>query len=208
MSKTIIYLIRHSEQLKILGRKNIKEDEQINNEKITLSVFGEKKAEELANLEELSDIDILWSSNYVRAISTSKYIAYNNNIEINIDEKLNERKLGDLNSLKELGKNKKYTFTEEQLLNENLKNIGGESRLEVNKRMNNVLSKILCENQGKKIAVVSHGAALKFLLMNWCELNDEIKLVYNNSIILNFNSPCVIKLEFKEGNLEDLAVIL
>ena len=40
MKKTILYLIRHSEQLKIKGIKNIEEDEQLNNEKIILSVEG------------------------------------------------------------------------------------------------------------------------------------------------------------------------
>lgn len=208
MDKIIIYLIRHSEQLKIKGIKNVVENEQINNEKVILSVLGEKKAEEMANLYELCDVDVLWSSNYVRAISTAKYIANNNDIEINIDENLNERKLGDLNSLKELGKNKKYSFTEEQLLDENLKNVGGESRLEVSKRMTDVLNKILCENNGKKIAIVSHGAALKFLLMNWCKLNEKMKLVYKDKVILDLKSPCVIKLEFNGNKLENLSVIL
>lgn len=208
MNKTIIYLIRHSEQLKIKGIKNIEENEQINNEKIILSVLGEKKAEELANLEELKNIDVIWSSNYVRAISTSKYIANNNNIEINIDDNLNERKLGDLNSLKELGKNKKYPFTEEQLLDENLKNVDGESRFEVSKRMNYMLNKILCENKGKKIAIVSHGAALKFLLMNWCKLDDKVRLIYKDKVTLDLKSPCAIKLEFNENNLENLSVVL
>lgn len=208
MNKTIIYLIRHSEQLKVKGIKNIAENEQINNEKIILSVLGEKKAEELANLEELSNIDAIWSSNYVRAISTSKYIADKNNIEINIDDNLNERKLGDLSLLKELGKNKKYSFTEEQLLDEKLKNVDGESRLEVSKRMNDVLNKILCENKGKKIAIVSHGAALKFMLMNWCKLNEEVKLVYKDKIVLDLKSPCAVKLEFDGNNLENLSVLL
>ena len=207
MNKTIIYLIRHSEQLKIEGMKNIKENDQISNEKIVLSLAGEKKAERLANLEELSDIDVLWSSNYVRAILTARYIADRNNIEINIDDNLNERKLGDLVSLRELGKNKKYSFTKEQLLDKNLKNVNGESRFEVNKRMNDILNKILCENKGKKIAIVSHGASLKFLLMNWCELNDEIELVYKDKIVLEVTSPSVIKLEFDENNLENLSVV-
>lgn len=88
-----IFLIRHSEQLIVKGIKKFKEDTQIENEKITLSVEGENKAKEISKLEELNNIDILWSSNYVRAISTSKYIAQNNNININIDERLNERKL-------------------------------------------------------------------------------------------------------------------
>ena len=38
----------------------------------------------------MKNIDVIWSSNYVRAIATAKYIARENNIEINIDEKLKE----------------------------------------------------------------------------------------------------------------------
>lgn len=87
---TCIYLIRHSEQLKI---KNNIEDSQIENEKIILSVEGERKAEELSNMPELQNINVLWSSNYVRALSTAKYIAEKNNIAINITCDLGERKL-------------------------------------------------------------------------------------------------------------------
>lgn len=207
MQKTIVYLIRHSEQLKIKGIKNIEEDDQINNEKIILSVEGENKARELSKREELNNIDVIWSSNYVRAISTAKYIAYRNNLEINIDSNFNERKLGNLETLKELGKNKKYSYTEEQLLDEKLKNINGENRVEVNKRMTNVLNKVLKQNEGKNIVIVSHGAAIKFLLMNWCKLNDELKLTYKNSII-DLKSPSLIKLEFNGMNLNDLSLVI
>lgn len=105
-----IFLIRHSEQFKIKGIKNTTEDTQSSNEKIVLSVEGEKKAKEISNLKELNDIDILWSSNYVRAISTAKYIAYRNNIKINIDERLNERKLRKLRHIKRIRKNKKTSI--------------------------------------------------------------------------------------------------
>ena len=89
---THIFLIRHSQQLRINKTVN-SELSQVANEKIILSVEGEKKAEELSKLDELKNIHKLWSSNYVRAISTAKYIAYENNIEINIEEAFNERKL-------------------------------------------------------------------------------------------------------------------
>ena len=206
MQKTIVYLIRHSEQLKISGIKNIKDDDQINNEKIILSVEGENKARELSEKEELNNIDVIWSSNYVRAISTAKYIAYRNNLEINIDSNFNERKLGNLETLKELGKDKKYSYTEEQLLDEKLKNIDGENRIEVNNRMSNSLNKILKENEGKNIVIVSHGAAIKFLLMNWCKLNNELKLTYKN-LIIDLKSLSLIKLEFNGTNLDDLSLV-
>jgi len=89
---TYVYLIRHSEQLRIKNKVN-KEESQIANEKIILSVDGEKKAKEISELKEFCNLDVLWCSNYVRAISTAKYISDKNNIEINIDENLNERKL-------------------------------------------------------------------------------------------------------------------
>ena len=88
-----IFLIRHSEQLWLNGQKNVKDDTQTQNEKIVLSVEGEKKALEMSNLQELKNIDDIWCSNYVRAIATAKYICESNNIELNIDKRLNERKL-------------------------------------------------------------------------------------------------------------------
>ena len=107
---TQVYLIRHSEQLKIENKIVKNEESQISNEKIILSVEGEKKAQEISKLKELSNIDILWSSNYVRAIATAKYIAKQNHIEINIDENFNERKLRRFKKTRGVGKNKTKLF--------------------------------------------------------------------------------------------------
>lgn len=100
---TEVYLIRHSKVLKI-EKNNINEDSQISNEKIILSIEGEQQAEQISNLQELQNIDTLWCSNYVRAISTAKYIAHKNNLTINIDENLNERKLRRFRSIKNIRK--------------------------------------------------------------------------------------------------------
>ena len=88
MNKTEIYIIRHSEPLKLDSGNFSNDSEQIKNEKIILSIDGEKRAYSLSESEELQNIDMLFSSNYVRAISTAKYIAFKNNIEINIDDRL------------------------------------------------------------------------------------------------------------------------
>ena len=82
-----IYLIRHSKPLKINNDKNI-DSLQIQNEKQPLSIEGENIAREKLDIDELKNIDKLYSSSYVRAISTAKYIAKNNNIEINVDTDL------------------------------------------------------------------------------------------------------------------------
>ena len=102
MKETIIYLIRHSEQMRITGTYAASEDAQLKNEKIILSIEGERKAKELSEKEELNNIDVLYSSNYVRAIATAKYIADKNNISINVDERLGERKLRRFSSTKRI----------------------------------------------------------------------------------------------------------
>lgn len=106
---TYIYLIRHSEQLRIKNKVN-KEDSQMANEKIVLSVEGEKRAKEISQLPDLNNLDVLWCSNYARAITTAKYISDSNNIEINIDEDLNERKLRRFRTTRRIRKNQKEFF--------------------------------------------------------------------------------------------------
>ena len=90
---TTIYLIRHSKQLKDYGTILTNESQQEQNEKIMLSVEGEAEAKNLSQNKELEDISEVWSSSYVRAISTAKYMAERNLLKINIDSSLNERRL-------------------------------------------------------------------------------------------------------------------
>ena len=113
---------------------------------------------------------------------------------------------GDLEQLKELGKKKSNSFTTEQLLDENLKNVDGESRLEVSKRMEKSFNKVLSQNKGKRIAIISHGASIKFLLMKWCKLNANNDIEYNKKII-TLNSPGIIKLVFEDEKLLELKQI-
>lgn len=93
MNETIIYLIRHSEQYRDCIYNFSSDSECVKNEKIILSVDGEKKAQLFAEQEELKKIESIYSSNYTRAMATAKYIALNNNLKINIDDRLGERKL-------------------------------------------------------------------------------------------------------------------
>ena len=98
---TVLYLIRHSEGCSKSVIKNIQNSDsfQENNEKSILSVVGEEKARRLSELDELKNIDAVYSSNYVRCLSTAKYIAEANDIVINIDERLGERIIGDIDGI-------------------------------------------------------------------------------------------------------------
>ena len=107
VEKTILYLIRHSEQFREYVNLEKTQEE---NEKIILSIQGEKKAEILSFNRELTSINEIWSSSYSRAVATAKYIAYRNNLKINIDERLNERKLRKFKSAKKNRRNKKISI--------------------------------------------------------------------------------------------------
>ena len=199
--KTIIYLIRHAETLEEKGIRNTKETIQMINEKEILSIKGEKDSKKLSNNKELKNIDVIWCSSYTRAKQTAKYIAYQNNLAINIDDRLNERKLGNLNELSIFMKDKATKDpSQEQLLYPKFKTSDGESAEDTNKRMTKIINEILKEYKGKKIAVISHGGSIKFLLLNWCDINKNMMLEYNGQE-LNITSPCLLKLIFKNENL-------
>ena len=197
--KTTIYLIRHSEPMKNIININNNDNLQIINEKNSLSVKGEKNAEKLSLNKEMQDIDVVISSNYVRAISTAKYIAHQNNLHINIMEEFNERKYG-IDSWDEKPKN----FDQNQITDKYLKMPNGESQIEVADRMYNGLMKVLKENNGKSVAIVSHATAITFLLMNLGTYKDS-KIYFNNQLLMDenfvWNAPEVFKLEFNNNDL-------
>lgn len=207
MRDTIIYLVRHAETIEENGIRNTNENSQMINEKEILSVHGEKQSQKLSENIELSHIDIIWSSSYARAKATAKYIASKNNLPINIDSSLNERKLGNLKELGEFMKDKKTQDpSQEQLLDRKFKTSDGESAEDTRQRMTKFFDKILQEYNWKKIAVVSHGGSIKFFLLNWCKVNEDVKLVYKNTV-LDITSPCLLKLTFRENELLNLEQI-
>ena len=208
MNNTIIYLVRHAETVDEKGIRNTNENFQIINEKEILSVEGEEQAKKLSGNEELKNLDIIWSSSYTRAKATAKYIANVNNLPFNLDNCLNERRLGNLKELGEFMKDKSTRDpSQEQLLNRTFRTSDGESAEQTRKRMNKFFNRILREYEGEKIAVISHGGSIKFFLLNWCTVNEDVKLVYNNKKILNIKSPCLLKLTFRRDELINLEQI-
>ena len=204
---TIIYLIRHADTINELGLRNTKETSQIINEKEILSIKGEEDSKKLSENEELQTIDTIWCSSYVRAKQTAKYIANKNNLPINIDERLNERKLGNLKEIAIFMKDKKTKDpSQEQLLYPKFKTSNGESAEDTNKRMTEFLSECLKKYKEKRIAIISHGGAIKFLLLNWCNVNNNLKLEYKDRE-LNITSPSLLKLTFKDNELINLEQI-
>ena len=205
---TIVYLIRHADTIDEKGIRNTKETSQMINEKEILSIKGEEDSKRLSKNEELKNIDTIWCSSYVRAKQTAKYITEENNLQINLDDRLNERKLGNLEEIAIFMKDKKTRDpSQEQLLYPKFKTSDGESAEDTNKRMTEFLKECLNENKGKKIAIVSHGGSIKFLLLNWCKVNENMKLEYKDKE-LNVTSPSLLKLTFKDEELMNIEQII
>ena len=157
---TIVYLIRHSVPFKEhVGDRKVNEPLLITNEKTPLSIDGERRAEKKALSEEFNNIDVVYSSNYVRSMATAKYFASFNNLKVNINEDFNERIHG-VNSWDELPDD----FDAKQHEDENYKIGYGESAKEVSNRMLKGLMEILEKYQGKRIVIVSHASAISYLL--------------------------------------------
>ena len=161
---TIIYLIRHAETIDENGIRNTNEDSQMINEKEILSVYGEEQSKKLSENTELNNIDVIWSSSYTRAKATAKYIANNNNVPINLDSSLSERKIGNLKELGEFMKDKSTRDpSKEQLLDRKFKTSDGESAEDTRQRMTKFFDRILKEYEGKRIAVITHRRFYKIL---------------------------------------------
>lgn len=195
---TVVYFMRHSEPFKEhRGLKNAKESILIENEKSPLSIKGEKLAEAWADNHEFDNLDSVWSSNYVRAMSTAKYFAYKNNLKVNIDERLNERIHGVL-SWDELPND----FEFRQFVDPNYKIGDGENRREVSDRYYSLLVECLNQFRGKKVLIVSHASAIFFLLMRLCDIKSLNECLFKDKVFFDGNWSYLetFKLEFDSNN--------
>ena len=150
---------------------------------------------------------MIWCSSYTRAKQTAKYIAHENNLQYNLDKRLCERKLGNMEDLAKFMNNKPTRDpSREQLAFPEFKTRDGESANDTNKRMNKFINEIVEKYEGKRIAIVSHGGAIKFYLLSHCKLNENLDLEYKNTK-LTIVSPCLLKLTFRKNKLINLEQI-
>lgn len=205
-----LYLIRHSIKEKNYGIFDNSDSKQIQDEKRVLSCEGEKQALLLSENEELQNIDVVWTSNYVRAIQTGKYICKNNDLPLNISTSFDERHYGTFEEdcIKE-------EFWINQFKDNKLKNIDGESGIEVQNRMDAKITDIINKNKDNRIAIVCHNACILFYLLKYCklenaELNKRLTISFNSKILIKdgiMKAPSIMKLEFDENNLVDINYI-
>ena len=192
--------------LKDINNDYNNESLQLQNEKMPLSIEGEELASNISKESELQNIDVVISSNYVRAMSTAKYISNANNVNLIVNSAFGERKFG-INSWDELPGD----FGLRQNNDENYKVGDGESQKEVRERVYKALMDVIDKYKDKRIVIVSHGSAILWLLKQWCKVDLVDKYVtFNDKIILEDNvfNCTTFKLEFDDNKLVNIEKIV
>ncbi len=154
-----------------------------------LSVQGEIFAQNISNIPELQNVTSIYSSGFASALGTAKYLSDKLNITINIENKFNERKVGQTNKQT----NFKY-FKENQEHDFNYKLPNGESFNMTKERVTKAFKEMTKINQDEEILIFTHTVVVNSLLSNWCEIAYNL----DNNLILNFNDEVV---DSVSGNL-------
>jgi probable phosphoglycerate mutase len=160
---------------------------------------GHKQAELLAKNIADYKIDVLYSSTLTRAIQTAEYISKTTDLPIIKKENLKEINGGDWEGVpwEDLPKfwPEDYRNWEDKPFLHKMPN--GESMQEFLKRLVTELMKIISENQGANICVVTHGTAIRVLMSYFYFKNlsrsDEIPWYDNTSITI---------VEYKDNDFE------
>lgn len=190
---TTIYFMRHQEVLKPKNLYNT-DSLQLQNEKWTITAKGEAAAKKKSELEEFNHFNVVYSSNYVRAIATAKYFSE----DFIIDERFGERRFG-IKKWDDLPED----LWEKQFADLNYKLEGGESMNDVARREKEALDEILLKHQGEKVLVVGHSTALAVLFSLWCNIAFQKPYTFNGDEFFDgiWNFGEVFKLEFNGNNL-------
>lgn len=171
-----------------------------------LSIEGEELAKNISVLDIFNHTNIIYSSEFAGAIATSKYLANRLNKQINIDDSLNDCKIGELGNRSI----KMVSFMQEHDFDIKLNN--GESLAEVGNRVKNSIEKLLYTNY-EKIALFTHRRSiLGYLVLvakTGYNLDDNLIIEFKDKVIYDdtFKDADIIELEFDGRELLDIKVV-
>lgn len=203
-----IYLIRHSAPF--IEIENYEDYKNVSwndyNRNMILSSEGEEKAKRLCELDELKDLDSIYSADSFRAIGTAKYVAEMNNLKIKIDTRINERNLG-VNTISELPDNQ----TIKSFSNKDYKFGNAESLNEMDNRFNSFIKDVL-RSDNNKIALFIHGIIMMSFLQNNTDFSFDgknMKLLFNDKEVYNDKmiNPMVFKIEYEDTRILNVEFI-
>lgn len=181
-----LYLIRHGEsEWNVLKRIQ-------GNKDTNLTELGQSQASFLASRLVDENIDIIYSSDLTRAYETARAISDKINKPLIKDKLLREIQFGSWEGLTISEIKANFAQEYKTWLNEpgkfELKD--GESLHDLKKRMKVFIIGVLNKNQDKNIAIVSHGATLKVLILELLAMD----LLHFKNITLDNVSLSIIEL--------------
>lgn len=132
-----------------------------------LSALGAKQAEHVAQALAKERINVIYSSDLLRAVQTAEPLAKILNLKINATEVFRERHVGVLEGLTFDEARKEFPDDYYALVNRNLNHIitEGESYSQLLKRTTDFLHDILERHKGERIAIFSHTGTICFLTL-------------------------------------------
>lgn len=159
MSK--IYIVRHGQttwniEKRIQGHANA-----------DLTETGRQQADLIARRLKNEEIDAIYCSDLDRARITAEKIGLLNGAKVIVDKELREMSFGVWEGMLFSDVEKKYPkeFKEWMEKPEVLKIPKGEDLYSLRDRMERVITRIMSQHKGKNILIVSHGTALKTLVL-------------------------------------------
>ena len=167
-------------------------------EKRILSIEGEKAALKLAKIKGLDCVSKIYSSGYASAVGTAKYLAKRLEMNVNILNDLNERKIG------RFPDGLKLSYFKDSQEHDFIYHLpSGESINDTKERITKVLDRIIKEDN-EVTAIFTHQIAINSYLMNFCDvsynLDDHLVLNYKENVVSNFNSLIIYKLVYNDDN--------
>lgn len=164
--KTTILFIRHGQtDWNMAGRWQGFTD-------IPLNTVGRAQAQMLAARVAAWPIKAIYSSDLERAAETGRVMAQKLSVPITLDAAWRERGLGQLEGLTR--EEIREQFPHLSLPRTFIEAPGGESYLDLKKRVIEGYKRIVWEHTGEMVAVVSHGGTLRLVISHILELPERI----------------------------------
>lgn len=166
-----------------------------------LTTEGEKEA--LKIVKKIGNIDSVFASSYFSTIDSAKYTIEKNNVDLIVDKRFDDRKLGEL-------KDNTLNLRNLQEHDFSYKLKDGESLNDVQNRMKSALKEIIMNRDGENIAIYTHNISITSLLSIWCKkdfnVDDKLMLSYNDNIIIDglYSDSLVVELLFKNEKITDI----
>lgn len=176
--ETFIYFVRHAESVYVEGKERSR----------GLSEVGKSDALTIRDILKDEEIDLFISSPYERSLATIRPTANEYLKEIQIEEDLRERNIGEIQSVT-FKEAKRQVYEDKQFAFPN-----GESSLEAQQRAVRIVREILETYEGMKIVVGTHGDIMT-LMMNHFDKQFDFEFWQSTS------TPDIYKIKFEEKTL-------